>query len=91
MLGTLDKPDSGEIYFDGKRIDNLPTQARDLFRNRELGMIFQFYHLLPELSTLENVLSPLMITHGVWSYWKRRREFADRAVSCSKSSASSIA
>ena len=33
-------------------------------------MIFQFYHLLPELTTLENVLAPLMITHGVWSYWR---------------------
>lgn len=79
VLGTLDRPDTGEIFYDGKRIDNLPTKARDRFRNRELGMIFQFYHLLPELSTLENVLSPLMITHGVWGYWKRRREFIDRA------------
>lgn len=79
VLGTLDKPDSGEIVYDGNRIDNLPAKQRDRFRNRELGMIFQFYHLLPELTTLENVLSPLMITHGVWGYWKRRREFADRA------------
>jgi lipoprotein-releasing system ATP-binding protein len=79
VLGTLDKPDSGEIIFDGARIDNLAAKYRDRFRNRELGMIFQFYHLLPELTTLENVLSPLMITHGIWGYWKRRREFADRA------------
>lgn len=79
LLGTLDQPDSGEIIYDGQRIDNLPARHRDRFRNRELGMIFQFYHLLPELTTLENVLSPLMITHGVWGYWKRRREFTDRA------------
>lgn len=79
VLGTLDKPDSGEIIYDGNRIDNLAAKHRDRFRNRELGMIFQFYHLLPELTTLENVLSPLMITHGVWGYWKRRREFAERA------------
>jgi lipoprotein-releasing system ATP-binding protein len=79
VLGTLDKPDSGEIVYDGNRIENLPAKQRDRFRNRELGMIFQFYHLLPELTTLENVLSPLMITHGVWGYWKRRREFTERA------------
>ncbi len=37
-------------------------------------MIFQFYHLLPELTTLENVLSPLMIRHGAWAYRRHRRE-----------------
>ena len=37
-------------------------------------MIFQFYHLLPELTTLENVLAPLMIAHGIWSYLRHRRE-----------------
>ena len=58
LLGTLDAPDQGEIHFDGRRIDNLPSAARDALRNRQFGMIFQFYHLLPELSTLENVLGP---------------------------------
>jgi lipoprotein-releasing system ATP-binding protein len=42
-------------------------------------MIFQFYHLLPELTTLENVLSPLMIAHGVWPYLRHRRQHAARA------------
>jgi lipoprotein-releasing system ATP-binding protein len=42
-------------------------------------MIFQFYHLLPELTTLENVLAPLMITHSTWAFLRRRREFRDRA------------
>jgi lipoprotein-releasing system ATP-binding protein len=42
-------------------------------------MIFQFYHLLPELTTLENVLAPLMIAHGVWSYWRQRRQFQSLA------------
>ena len=79
LLGTLDAPDAGEIHFDGQRIDNLPNKGRDALRNRQFGMIFQFYHLLPELSTLENVLAPLMITHGVWSYWRRRREHQERA------------
>ena len=50
LLGTLDAPDAGEIHFDGHRIDNLPAAGRDALRNRHFGMIFQFYHLLPELT-----------------------------------------
>ncbi len=79
LLGTLDVPDRGEIHFDGERIDDLPSYRRDWLRNRRFGMIFQFYHLLPEMTTLENVLAPLMITHGVWSYWRQRRQFAEQA------------
>jgi lipoprotein-releasing system ATP-binding protein len=47
LLGVLDRPDKGEILFDGKRIDNLPSQRRDQLRNQTFGFIFQFYHLLP--------------------------------------------
>lgn len=79
LLGTLDAPDAGEIRFDGQRVDNLRPKLRDALRNRELGMIFQFYHLLPELSALENVLMPGMIGHSVWSYWSKRREMKARA------------
>ena len=79
LLGTLDQPDDGEIYFDGQRIDSLPFRERDRLRNHSIGMIFQFYHLLPELTMLENVLSPLMIQESAWGYWKQRRKFADRA------------
>jgi lipoprotein-releasing system ATP-binding protein len=74
LLGTLDAPDKGQIHFEGRRIDNLPTSGRDSLRNRRFGMIFQFYHLLPELNTLENVLAPLMIAHGAWSYFRHRRQ-----------------
>ncbi len=79
VLGTLDAPDSGEIHFDGRRIDCLSTSRRDKIRNRQFGMVFQFYHLLPEVTTLENVLIPLMIAEGVFSYWRRKREFVERA------------
>jgi len=79
LLGTLDAPDSGEIYFSGRRIDNLPARGRDAIRNRSLGMIFQFYHLLPELSTLENVLAPTMIGEGVFQYWMSRGKHRERA------------
>jgi lipoprotein-releasing system ATP-binding protein len=79
LLGTLDAPTSGEIHFNGGRIDNLPTRSRDILRNKYFGMIFQFYHLLPELSMLENVLTPLMIADGVWKYLCNRAAYTKRA------------
>jgi lipoprotein-releasing system ATP-binding protein len=79
LLGTLDAPTSGEVRFLGRRIDNLPAPLRDRLRNEQIGMIFQFYHLLPELTTLENVLAPLMIGCSTVAYWRRRAEHTARA------------
>lgn len=79
LIGLLDVPDVGEVILNGQRIDDLPARTRDELRNRVFGFVFQFYHLLPELNLVENVLAPLMIRHSVWSYWTRRREFQDRA------------
>src|SRR5271167_106897 len=79
LLGTLDRPDEGEIRLDGKRIDNLPGLERDALRNRTFGLIFQFYHLLPELSALENVLVPLMISEGFFAYRRHRRAHTAKA------------
>ncbi|HEX4592586.1 MAG TPA: ABC transporter ATP-binding protein [Gemmataceae bacterium] len=79
LLGTLDRPDDGEIHLDGKRIDDLPGAARDALRNRTFGYIFQFYHLLPELTALENVLIPAMIDRSVLGWWGRRRELRRQA------------
>jgi len=72
LLGTLDRPDQGEIRLEGERIDNLPSERRDRLRNQTFGFIFQFYHLLPELNTLENVLVPHMIAHSLWSWFGQR-------------------
>ena len=74
LLSTLDVPDGGEIYFHDNRIDNLPSTPRDRLRNKHFGMIFQFYHLLPELTALENVLAPIMISQSLWCYLRRRKE-----------------
>ncbi|MBT4691799.1 MAG: ABC transporter ATP-binding protein [Planctomycetaceae bacterium] len=79
LLATLDQPDGGEILFEGNRIDNLPAKSRDILRNRYIGIVFQFYHLLPELSALENVLMPLMIRYGFTKYMLRRRNHRRRA------------
>ncbi len=79
LLGTLDRPDEGEIYLADNRIDNLSAGARDRLRNETFGLIFQFYHLLPELNALGNVLLPLMIRHGFFGYLRQRRVFRERA------------
>ncbi len=79
LLATLDAPDQGEVCFDGNRIDNLAAVHRDRLRNRSFGMIFQFYHLLPELTTLENVLTPIMIAEGIWRYWRNKTAHVRRA------------
>ena len=79
LLGLLDSPNVGEIHLEDQRIDDLPATTRDELRNRVFGFIFQFYHLLPELSLLENVTVPLMIRHSTLTFWKRRREFRDMA------------
>src|SRR5438132_3880597 len=80
LLGTLDRPDDGCIHLEGRRIDNLAAHERDQLRNRTFGFIFQFYHLLPELNTLENVLAPAMITHGVWSWFLNRGALRKQAL-----------
>jgi lipoprotein-releasing system ATP-binding protein len=79
LLGTLDAPDKGQVHFQGQRIDNLSARKRDQLRNKQFGMIFQFYHLLPELSALENVLAPTFIATGAWQYFRNRRKLVARA------------
>jgi len=79
LLGLLDEPDAGAIRLQGRRIDNLSSRARDALRNETFGFIFQFYHLLPELTALENVMLPLMIRYGPIAYWSRRRAIRQAA------------
>lgn len=62
ILGTLDSPDSGDVYFDSRKIFSYSQQHLADFRNKEIGFIFQFHHLLPEFTVLENVLIPSMIS-----------------------------
>ena len=80
LLGTLDRPDKGQIHLDGQRIDDLPARERDEHRNQTFGFIFQFYHLLPELTTLENVLVPRMITHSALGWFRHRRELRRQGI-----------
>src|SRR5215471_5589204 len=79
LLGTLDRPDAGQILLDGRRIDHLPNRDRDHLRNHVFGFIFQFYHLLPELTVLENLMTPNLIRHSVWGWLRHRRQVRRQA------------
>ena len=79
LMGLLDAADSGSIELDGTRIDGLSSARRDRLRNTCVGMVFQSYHLLPELDALENVLAPLMVRHGVLEWLRVRHQARDTA------------
>jgi lipoprotein-releasing system ATP-binding protein len=61
IMGTLSKPDSGTIYYNNKNISKLSEKELAAFRNREIGFVFQFHHLLPEFTAIENVCIPAYI------------------------------
>ena len=58
LIGTLDHPTSGEILYRGQPLSKLNRRAVDQIRNKEVGFVFQFYHLLPEFTAIENVMMP---------------------------------
>lgn len=79
LLATLDSPDQGEVLYHGQRIDNASRRERDQYRNHDIGIIFQFYHLMPELSAIENVLMPTMIGNSMLGFLRSRTVHRQRA------------
>ncbi|MEX1202247.1 MAG: ATP-binding cassette domain-containing protein, partial [Ferruginibacter sp.] len=73
ILGTLDKPDKGVVTLNNQRIDQLTGNALANFRNKNIGFIFQFHHLLPEFTALENVCIP------GWIAGDKKKDTASRA------------
>ena len=74
IMGTLDKPSSGEVYIDGKRTDSLNKNALAMLRNKTIGFVFQFHYLLPEFTAKENILIPYMMNNP-----KPSKEIIERA------------
>ena len=73
ILGTLDTPDEGHIWINGERVDQLSGKKLAAFRNQHIGFVFQFHHLLPEFTALENVCVP------AWIAGKKKKETTERA------------
>jgi lipoprotein-releasing system ATP-binding protein len=80
VLGLLDAPTEGEVIVDGVSAWTLGTAERARLRNAKIGFVFQFYHLLPELTALENVLLPGMIATARGQWRSRRKTLRERAL-----------
>ncbi|MCW8812565.1 MAG: ABC transporter ATP-binding protein [Chlorobium sp.] len=70
LLGGLDRPDSGEVFFDNKDIFKFSDDKLAKFRNKNVGFVFQFHHLLPEFTAIENVIIPQMINGTTYNQAK---------------------
>lgn len=78
IIGTLDKPDEGNVCYNGTDVFSLKEKELSQFRNRNIGFIFQFHQLLPEFTALENVCIPAMIAKtDKREYMKRAKELLD--------------
>ena len=73
ILGTLDEPGMGETFLQGRKVNELKGRQLAAFRNRHIGFVFQFHHLLPEFTALENVCIP------GWIAGRKKKEVEDRA------------
>jgi lipoprotein-releasing system ATP-binding protein len=79
ILGALDRPDRGAVEFEGQDITRWSGGKLNRYRNHTVGFVFQFYHLLDELTVLENVMLPAMISSSVAGWLGRRKSAGKRA------------
>ena len=78
LLGGLDKPDKGVIQFQGRDVNRMGSRELNQYRNETVGFVFQFYHLLDELSVLENVILPAMVSRSVLGWLVTRHRARKR-------------
>lgn len=74
IVGTLDRPTSGAVLYDGRDVTGMREEELARFRNRSVGFVFQFHHLLPEFNARENVMLPCLISGMPWEEAGRRAE-----------------
>ncbi len=74
ILGALDRPTSGRVFYEGEDIFKLSEDALAEFRNRKIGFVFQFHHLLTDFSALENVMLPALVSGLPWDEARKRAE-----------------
>jgi ABC-type lipoprotein export system ATPase subunit len=79
ILGALDAPDRGAVHFENRDVFAMPARDRGTYRNRDVGFVFQFYHLLPELNVMENVLMAAMVGTNFRGWWSIRKDARRRA------------
>lgn len=81
LMGGLDQPDDdgGELWFEDQSLHAMSQRAINRYRNKAVGFVFQFYHLLPELNVLENTMLPALVGVGRWRYYAIRAELRARA------------
>ena len=78
LLGGLDKPSGGEVLFEGKSLSSMGEREASLLRNRAFGFVFQFYHLVPELTASENVMLPAWIGRSKTGVKERADQLLDQ-------------
>jgi lipoprotein-releasing system ATP-binding protein len=84
LLGGLDRPDrvtdaSSDIQFQGRSLSTFSALELDRYRNRSVGFVFQFFHLLPELNVIQNTMIPALVGMGRLRYARERKSITDRA------------
>lgn len=79
ILGAIDTPTSGSVFYRGDNLVLFPPRRKDAVRSRDFGFVFQFYHLIPELNALENVILPALISNNPVSWGASRKEIRNRA------------
>ena len=79
LMGLLDRPTSGQVFFEGKNLSRLPGAEQSRLRNELFGAFFQFFHLLPDFNSIENVMMSALVGSGMFRWHAKKRKARERA------------